>query len=77
MMANEPKKLGCTFEQGTRHLIAVHKGKASPIPRHPAQEIKTGTYHKIDFKNHTRLEQIEAAFHALGKGLTIDVRDAA
>ena len=39
--------LGCTFEQGTRHLIAVHKGKTSPIPRHPAQEIKTGTYHKI------------------------------
>jgi antitoxin HicB len=31
----------------------------------------------FDFKNHTRLEQIEAAFHALGKGLTIDVRDAA
>jgi mRNA interferase HicA len=51
MTANELKrklaKLGCTFEHGTRHLIAVHKGKASPIPRHPAQEIKTGTYHKI------------------------------
>ena len=51
MTANELKrkltKLGCTFEQGTRHLIAVHKGRASPIPRHPAQEIKTGTYHKI------------------------------
>ena len=30
----------------------------------------------FDFKNHTRLEQIEAAFHALGKRLTIDVRDA-
>jgi mRNA interferase HicA len=40
-------KLGCTFERGTRHLIAICKGKTSPIPRHPSQEIKTGTYHKI------------------------------
>jgi mRNA interferase HicA len=39
--------LGCTFEQGTRHLIAIYKGRTSPIPRHPSQEIKTGTYHKI------------------------------
>jgi antitoxin HicB len=31
----------------------------------------------FDFKNHTRLEQIEAAFRALGKELLIDVRDAA
>ncbi len=40
-------KLGCRFEQGTRHLIAIHNGKASPIPRHPSQDVKTGTYHKI------------------------------
>jgi mRNA interferase HicA len=40
-------KAGCTFEQGKRHLIAIYKGKTSPIPRHPSQEIKTGTYHKI------------------------------
>jgi predicted RNA binding protein YcfA (HicA-like mRNA interferase family) len=40
-------KLGCTFEQGSRHMIAIYKGKTSPIPRHPAQEIKTGTYRKI------------------------------
>jgi len=38
---------------------------------------KTNVDRLFDFKNHTRLEQIEAAFHALGKGLTIDVRDAA
>jgi antitoxin HicB len=38
---------------------------------------KTNVDRLFDFKNHTRLEQIEAAFHALGKGLTIHVRDAA
>lgn len=38
---------------------------------------RTNVDRLFDFKNHTRLEQIEAAFHALGKGLTIDVRDAA
>ena len=51
MTANELKrklaKLGCTFEHGTRHLIAIHGRKSSPIPRHPSQEIKIGTYHKI------------------------------
>ena len=51
MTASELKRklarLGCTFEQGARHLIAVHNGKTSPIPRHPSQEIKAGTYHKI------------------------------
>jgi mRNA interferase HicA len=51
MTASELKrklaKLGCTFEQGRRHLIAIHDGKTSPIPRHPSQEIKAGTYHGI------------------------------
>ena len=45
-----------------------------------AQKLGIPTTHVdrlFDFKNHTRLEQIEAAFHALGKWLTIDVRDAA
>jgi predicted RNA binding protein YcfA (HicA-like mRNA interferase family) len=28
-------------------MIAICKGRTSPIPRHPAQEIKVGTYHKI------------------------------
>lgn len=30
----------------------------------------------FDFKNHTRLDQIEAAFRALGKRLSIEVSDA-
>ncbi len=51
MTASELKrklaKLGCTFEQGSRHLIAMREGKTSPIPRHPSQEVKKGTYHKI------------------------------
>ena len=31
----------------------------------------------FDLKHHSRLDQIEAAFHALGKELAIEVRDAA
>ncbi|MBZ5726396.1 MAG: type II toxin-antitoxin system HicB family antitoxin [Acidobacteriia bacterium] len=31
----------------------------------------------FDFSNHTRLEQLEAAFAVLGKQLTIEVQDAA
>ncbi|MGA2145828.1 MAG: type II toxin-antitoxin system HicB family antitoxin [Bryobacteraceae bacterium] len=38
---------------------------------------KTTVDRLFDFGNHTRLDQIEAAFRALGKELTIDVRDAA
>ena len=40
-------KLGCTFEQGTRHLVVYFQGKRTLIPRHPSQEIKTGTYFAI------------------------------
>jgi mRNA interferase HicA len=40
-------RLGCTFQQGTRHTIVVYKGKAAEIPRHPAKEIKTGTVRGI------------------------------
>jgi mRNA interferase HicA len=40
-------KLGCTFEQGTRHLVVIYKGKATEIPRHPAKELKTGTVRGI------------------------------
>ena len=51
MTASELKrklaKLGCAFEQGKRHTIAMYEGNATPIPRHPSQEIKAGTYHKI------------------------------
>jgi antitoxin HicB len=31
----------------------------------------------LDFKNSTRMAHIEAAFHALGKRLVIDIQDAA
>jgi mRNA interferase HicA len=40
-------KLGCTFEQGTKHLVVRYQGNRTLIPRHPSQEIKTGTYHGI------------------------------
>jgi mRNA interferase HicA len=40
-------KLGCTFEDGTRHLVVIYKGKATEIPRHPGKEIKTGTLRGI------------------------------
>jgi antitoxin HicB len=38
---------------------------------------KTTVDRLFDFKNHTRLDQMEAAFRALGKELTIRVADAA
>jgi mRNA interferase HicA len=51
MTASELKrklaKLGCTFEQGARHLVVIYKGSATEMPRHPSKEIKTGTYHRI------------------------------
>lgn len=51
MTANELKrklvKAGCTFEDGTKHLVVYHKGNRTLLPRHPAKEIKTGTYRGI------------------------------
>ena len=50
MTASELKrklaKLGCTFEQGTRHLIVRYQGNRT-LMRHPGQEIQTGTYYAI------------------------------
>jgi len=40
-------RLGCTFEQGTRHLVVFCQGRRSLIPRHPGKEIKKGTYRDI------------------------------
>jgi mRNA interferase HicA len=40
-------KLGCTFEEGTKHLTVYYKGERTLMPRHPPKEIKTGTYHAI------------------------------
>jgi mRNA interferase HicA len=46
-LKRKPAGLGCTFEQGTRHLVVYYKGKRTLMPRHPSQEIKAGTYHGI------------------------------
>jgi len=40
-------RIGCTFEDGTRHAIVFYKGNRTLIPRHPNKEVKTGTYHGI------------------------------
>jgi mRNA interferase HicA len=41
------KAQGCTFEEGTRHTKVMLKGKVSLLPRHPAVEVRTGTYRAI------------------------------
>jgi mRNA interferase HicA len=40
-------KVGCTFEEGTKHLVVYYEGERTLLPRHPAKEIKTGTYRGI------------------------------
>ncbi len=40
-------KLGCTFEEGTRHVTVIYKGKTTLLNRHWSKEIKTGTYESI------------------------------
>ena len=51
LTANELKRklarLGCTFEQGSKHTKVFFRGRVSLIPRHPAVEIKTGTLRGI------------------------------
>lgn len=51
LTANELKRklarLGCTFEEGMKHLIVYYKRERTLMPRHPSKEIKTGTYHAI------------------------------
>jgi len=39
-------KLGCTFEQGTRHLVVIYKGKATNAAP-TGEELKTGTVRGI------------------------------
>ena len=41
------ERLGCTFSQGTKHLIVYYEGRRTLVPRHPSKEIKTGTYRGI------------------------------
>jgi mRNA interferase HicA len=40
-------KAGCTFADGTNHLVVYYKGRRTLMPRHPAKEIKKGTYRGI------------------------------
>jgi len=40
-------KRGCTFEDGTNHTKVRLGKRTSQIPRHPAVEIKTGTFRAI------------------------------
>jgi mRNA interferase HicA len=40
-------KAGCSFTEGTNHLVIHYKGNRSLMPRHPAKEIKTGTLQSI------------------------------
>jgi mRNA interferase HicA len=39
--------LDSDFEQGTKHLIVRYQGNRTLMPRHPSQEIQTGTYYAI------------------------------
>ena len=51
MTANELRrwlaKEGCTFEEGTKHVKAFHKDKATLLPRHGSKELPTGTVEGI------------------------------
>jgi mRNA interferase HicA len=40
-------KHGCTFEEGKRHTKVLLQDRVSQMPRHPSEEIKTGTLHAI------------------------------
>jgi mRNA interferase HicA len=41
------ERLGCSVEDGTRHWIIYYRDHRTTVPRHPAREIKTRTYHGI------------------------------
>jgi mRNA interferase HicA len=49
--ASELKRMlirhGAKVTDGTKHWIVTYKGRSTTIPRHPSQEIRTGTYHSI------------------------------
>jgi mRNA interferase HicA len=51
MTANELKRWlkaqGCTFVEGTNHTKIILGQHTSQLPRHPAAQIKTGTYNAI------------------------------
>ncbi len=41
------KKQGVKTAQGKKHLKLYYKGRISHLPRHPAQELPTGTVEGI------------------------------
>ena len=41
------KKRGCAFQEGTKHTKVFLGSEATRMPRHPTQELKTGTLQKI------------------------------
>jgi mRNA interferase HicA len=41
------KKQGCTFQEGTRHTIVRLGNCRTTLPRHPSQEVATGTVNSI------------------------------
>lgn len=41
------KKQGVTATQGTKHLRLHYNGKSTILPRHPSQELPTGTVEAV------------------------------
>lgn len=41
------KSQGYTFEEGTRHTKVFHGARFTFLPRHPGEELKTGTVEGI------------------------------
>jgi len=41
------KRKGCIFTEGTRHTIVTFQGESTTLPRHPSQEVATGTIKAI------------------------------
>jgi len=41
------RKQGCHFVEGTRHTIVILGDRKTVLPRHPSQELKTGTREAI------------------------------
>jgi len=59
------------------YLAFQHSGLTKTAFAHRLGIPKSNVDRLFDFRNHTRLDQLEAAFAALGKQLAVDVRDAA
>jgi len=40
-------KRGCTFQDGTKHTKVIYGSRTARMPRHPSQDLKTGTLQAI------------------------------